>query len=68
VRLTIDVDGRSEPPLELPGGSKLDLTVPVPQGAQVLRVSGRPTFVPRELTGSSDSRELSVRLAPEDPQ
>jgi hypothetical protein len=68
VRLTIDVDGRSEPPFELPGGSKRDLTVPVPQGAQVLRVSGRPTFVPRELTGSSDSRELSVRLAPEDPR
>jgi O-Antigen ligase len=68
VRLTIDVDGRSEPPLELPGGSMLDLTVPVPQGAQVLRVSGRPTFVPRDLTGSSDSRELSVRLAPEDPR
>jgi hypothetical protein len=34
----------------------------------VLRVTGRPTFVPRELTGSSDSRELSVRLAPEDPR
>ncbi|MFI5120918.1 MAG: O-antigen ligase family protein [Thermoanaerobaculia bacterium] len=68
VTLGIDVDGRSEPPFELPGGSVRDLSVPVSQGARVLRLSGRPTFVPHELTGSSDFRRLLVRFAPGDPR
>ncbi|MGZ5428618.1 MAG: hypothetical protein ACXWFS_06380, partial [Thermoanaerobaculia bacterium] len=68
VTLAIDVDGRSEPPFELPGASVRDLDVPVPQGARVLRLSGRPTFVPHELTGSSDFRRLFVGLAPGDPR
>ncbi len=67
VTLAIDVDGRSEAPFELPGASSRDLTVTVPRGAQVLRVSGSPTFVPHELTGSSDFRRLAVRLATGDP-
>ena len=67
VTLAIDVDGRSAPQFELPGGSSRDLTVTVPRGAQVLRVSSRPTFVPHELTGSSDFRRLAVRLATGDP-
>jgi O-antigen ligase len=67
VTLAIDVDGLSEAPFELPGASSRDLTVTVPRGAQVLRVSGRPTFVPHELTGSSDFRRLAVRLATGDP-
>jgi len=32
----------------------------------VLRVSGRPAFVPHDLTGSADFRTLSFRLAPGD--
>jgi hypothetical protein len=68
VTLAIDVDGRSEPPFELPGASVRDLDVRVPQGARVLRLSGRPTFVPHELTGSSDFRRLFVGLAPGDPR
>jgi len=68
VTLTIDVDGRSEPPVELPGASVRDLDVPVPPGARVLRLSGRPTFVPHELTGSSDFRRLFVGLATGEPR
>jgi hypothetical protein len=68
VTLAIDVDGRSEPPFELPGAFVRDLDVPVPQGARVLRLSGRPTFVPHDLTGSSDFRRLFVGLAPGDPR
>jgi O-antigen ligase len=68
VTLAIDVDGRREPPFELPGASVRDLDVPVPRGAGVLRLSGRPTFVPHELTGSSDFRRLLVGLAPGDPR
>ena len=68
VTLAIDVDGKSEPPVELPGASVRDLEVPVPRGARVLRLSGRPTFVPHELTGSSDFRRLFVRLATGDPR
>ncbi|HEX5856115.1 MAG TPA: O-antigen ligase family protein, partial [Thermoanaerobaculia bacterium] len=67
VTLAIDVDGRSDAPLEVPGASSRDLTVTVPRGGQVLGVSGRPTFVPHELTGSSDFRRLAVRLATGDP-
>jgi O-antigen ligase len=67
VTIAIDVDGRSAAPFELPGASSRELTVTVPPGAQVLRVSGRPTFVPHELTGSSDFRRLAVRLATGDP-
>ena len=66
VTLTIDLDGRPEPAFELPGASARDLTVAVPPGAQVLRVSGRPAFVPHDLTGSADFRRLSFRLAPGD--
>ena len=68
VTLAIDVDGRDEPTIELPGASVRDLDVPVPQGARVLRLSGRPTFVPHELTGSSDFRRIFVGLAPGDPR
>ena len=68
VTLAIDVDGRSEPPVELPGASVRDLDVPVAGGARVLRLSGSPTFVPRELRGRADFRRLFVRLAPGDPQ
>jgi len=68
VTLAIDVDGRSEPPIELPGASVRDLDVPVPRGARVLRLTGRPTFVPHELTGSSDFRRLFVGLATGDPR
>jgi hypothetical protein len=67
VTLAIDVDGRGAAPFELLGASTRDLTVIVPRGAEVLRVSGRPTFVPHELTGSTDFRQLSVRLATGDP-
>lgn len=66
VTITIDLDGRSEPAFELPGASARDLTVAVPPGAQVLRVGGRPVFVPHDLTGSADFRTLSFRLAPGD--
>jgi len=66
VTLVLDVDGRREPAFELPGASARDLTVPIPPGAQVLRVSGRPAFVPHDLTGSADFRTLSFRLAPGD--
>lgn len=68
VTLAIDVDGRSEAPVELPGASIRILDVPVPRGARVLRLSGRPTFVPHDLTGSSDVRRLLVGLATGDPQ
>jgi O-antigen ligase len=68
VTLAIDVDGKSEPPFDLPGGSVRDLQVPVPQGARVLRLTGRPTFIPHELTGSSDFRRLFVRLATGEPR
>ncbi len=64
VTVAIDVDGKSEPPFELPGASARDLQVPVPQGARVLRLTGSPTFVPHELTGSSDFRRLFVGIAP----
>jgi O-antigen ligase len=67
VTLGIDLDGRPEAAIELPGASSRDLTVAVPPGAQVLSVSGRPTFVPHDLTGSADFRRLSFRLAPGDP-
>ncbi|MEO8586055.1 MAG: O-antigen ligase family protein [Acidobacteriota bacterium] len=66
VTLAIDIDGRPEPAFELPGASTRDLTVSVPPGAQVLRVSGRPVFVPHDLTGSADFRRLSFRIAPGD--
>ena len=66
VTLAIDLDGRLEPAFELPGASSRELTVAVPPGAQVLRVSGRPVFVPHDLTGSADFRRLSFRLAPGD--
>ena len=66
VTLAIDVDGRREPPFELPVASVRDLDVPVARGARVLRLTGRPTFVPHELTGSSDFRRLLVGLAPGD--
>ncbi len=68
VTLAIDVDGRSEAPVELPGASIRLLDVPVPRGARVLRLSGRPTFVPHDLTGSSDVRRLLVGLATGDPR
>ncbi|MGE5716215.1 MAG: O-antigen ligase family protein [Acidobacteriota bacterium] len=68
VTLVIDVDGRSEAPVEVPGGSTRNLDVPFPSGARVLRVSGRPTFVPHELTGSSDFRRLFIGLAPGEPR
>ena len=64
VTLAIDLDGRSERAFELPGASSRELTVAVPPGAQVLRVSGRPVFVPHDLTGSADFRRLSFRVAP----
>ena len=63
VTLAIDLDGRLEPAFELPGASTRALTVAVPPGAQVLRVSGRPVFVPHDLIGSADFRRLSFRLA-----
>ena len=66
--LAIDIDGRSDPPVELPGASVRDLDVPVPRGARVLRLTGRPTFVPHELTGSSDFRRLLVGIAPGAPR
>ncbi len=66
VTLAIDLDGRLESGFELPGASSRDLTVAVPPGAEVLRVSGRPVFVPHDLTGSADFRRLSFRLAPGD--
>ena len=66
VTLLIDVDGVSQPSLALPGASSRDLTVTLPPGAQVLRLIGRPTFVPHDLTGSADFRTLSFRLAPGD--
>jgi O-antigen ligase len=66
VTLAVDLDGRLEPPVELPAASARDLTVAVPPGAQVLRVSGRPVFVPHELVGGADFRTLSFRLAPGD--
>ncbi|MDL2719130.1 MAG: O-antigen ligase family protein, partial [Acidobacteriota bacterium] len=66
VTLAVDFDGRLEPAFELPGASTRDLTVAVPPGAQVLRVSGRPVFVPHDLTGSADFRRLSFRIAPGD--
>ena len=66
VTLAIDLDGRLEPAFELPGASSRDLTVAVPPGAEVLRVNGRPVFVPHDLTGSADFRRLSFRLAPAD--
>jgi O-antigen ligase len=66
VTLVLDLDGRPERELELPGASSRDFTVPVPPRAQVLGVSGRPAFVPHDLTGSADFRTLSFRLAPGD--
>lgn len=66
VTLVLDLDGRSEPAFELPGASVRDLTVAVPPGAEVLRLSGLPAFVPHDLTGSADFRTLSFRLAPGD--
>jgi hypothetical protein len=63
VTLAIDLDGRLEPAFELRGASTRALTVAVPPGAQVLRVSGRPVFVPHDLIGSADFRRLSFRLA-----
>ncbi len=68
VTLAIDVDGRSEPSIEVPANAVRDLDVPVTAGARVVRLSGRPTFVPHELTGSSDFRTLFVRVAPGDPR
>jgi hypothetical protein len=68
VTLAIDVDGKSETPIELPGGSVRDVVIPVGKDARVLRLSGSPTFVPHELTGSSDFRRLLVGLAPGDPR
>jgi hypothetical protein len=66
VMLAIDLDGRPDSAFELPGASSRDLTVAAPPGTQVLRVSGRPAFVPHDLTGSADFRTLSFRLAPGD--
>ena len=68
VTLAIDVDGKSEPPIEVPANTVRDLDVPVSASARVVRLSGRPTFVPHELTGSSDFRRLLVRVAPGDPR
>jgi O-antigen ligase len=68
VTLVIDVDGNSAAPIELPAASVRSLDVPFPSGARVLRVSGSPTFVPHELTGSSDFRRLFVALATGDPR
>ena len=67
VTLAVDLDGRLESSFEIPGASSRDLTVAVPAGAQVLRVSGSPAFVPHDLTGSADFRRLSFRLAPGAP-
>ncbi len=67
VTLAVDLDGRLEPAFEIPGASSRALTVAVPPGAQVLCVSGRPAFVPHDLTGSADFRRLSFRLAPGAP-
>jgi hypothetical protein len=66
VMLAIDLDGRPDSAFELPGASSRDLTVAAPPGTQVLRVSGRPAFVPHDLTGSADFRRLCFRLAPGD--
>jgi hypothetical protein len=66
VMLAIDLDGRPDSAFELPGASSRDLTVAAPPGTQVLRVSGRPAFVPHDLTGSADFRKLCFRLAPGD--
>ncbi len=68
VTLAIDVDGKSAAPIELPGESVRSLDVSLPPGARVLRLSGSPTFVPHELTGSSDLRRLFVGLATGDPR
>lgn len=64
--IALDVDGRGVPPFEVPGASTRIVTVSAPRDTHVLCLSGSPTFVPHELTGSSDFRRLSFRLAPGD--
>lgn len=66
VTIATDADGRENPPIEIPGASMREITIPVLRDAQVLCLSARPTFVPHDLTGSSDFRRLSFRLAPGD--
>jgi O-antigen ligase len=64
VTVRLDVDGRGETALEVPGGGETrDVAVPVPEGGRVLRLRANPSFVPDELDGKGDRRRLAVRLA-----
>ncbi len=65
VTLVLSLDGRAQPAIEIAGASSRDVTVAIPSGTRVLRVTGHPDFVPHELTGSADFRRLCFRLEPE---
>lgn len=61
----IDVDGVEAGAVALSAGEERWFRVePLPDGAEAVRVRFSPTFVPRELTGSPDSRELGVVALP----
>jgi O-antigen ligase len=65
VGVRVDVDGRPEPPLEVPGGETRDVRLDVPPGARIVRVRSAPSFVPRDLAGGDDRRRLAIRLSGE---
>jgi hypothetical protein len=62
--LTIFVDGVSIKTVDLHRGRRIDVVVPVPQGAPVLRFEAGRAFVPAQVPGSlnRDPRRLAVKL------
>ena len=66
VGVRVDVDGRGETSLDVPGGGETrEVRITVPDGGRVMRIRVRPSFVPHELNGGGDRRRLAVRMAGE---
>lgn len=64
VRAWVEVDGDAAGSVDLPAWRPSRYRVgPLPRGAEALRLRFSPTFVPREINGAPDNRELSVQLA-----
>jgi hypothetical protein len=67
VTVLVDVDGSREAArsVVVPGGEMRDVSIEIPPGGKVVRLRSGRGFVPRDLTGSADTRRLALRLAGE---
>jgi hypothetical protein len=62
--LTISVDGGMPRFMRLERGRPIDITIPIPAGAPIVRFAAARTFIPAEVSGSlnRDVRRLAVKL------